>query len=69
MSDLDKRHLLDEARRLVRDGALLLLGCNPSNEDWLAWWALLAPSFAGAALFALGEFDALRVAFKRTSIA
>ncbi|MGD9100667.1 MAG: hypothetical protein PVF45_09325 [Anaerolineae bacterium] len=64
-SDPDKRHLLDKARRLAQDGALLLLGCPPSSrdrgpasEDWRAWWALLAPTFSGVAPFALGEPDA-----------
>jgi hypothetical protein len=56
--DPDKRHLLDEARRLARDGALLLLGCIPDGEDWRAWWALLAQAFSGAALFALGAPEA-----------
>lgn len=54
-SDPDKRHLLDEARRLVEDGALLLLGCDPASEDFYAWWLALAPAFRGAAFFALGE--------------
>jgi predicted phosphodiesterase len=54
-SDADKRYLLDEARRIAKDGALLLLGCDPASVDFQAWWAALAPTFPGAALFAVGE--------------
>jgi hypothetical protein len=55
-SDPDKRHLLDEARRLAgKDIAVLMLGCDPANEDWLAWWAVLESAFSGASLLALGE--------------
>jgi hypothetical protein len=54
-NDPDKRHLLDEARRLAGDGALLLLGCDPADQDFRAWWSVLAPALGGAALFALGE--------------
>jgi len=53
--DPDKRHLLDEACRLAGDGALLLLGCDPASVDFHAWWSALAPTFRGAAFFALGE--------------
>jgi len=54
-NDADKRHLLDEARRLAGGGALLLLGCDPANQDFRAWWSALAPAFRSAAFFALGE--------------
>jgi len=54
-ADPDKRHLLDEARRIVADGAVLLLGCDPAGDDFHAWWAALAPTFQGAGLFAVGE--------------
>lgn len=54
-NDPDKGHLLGEARRLTRDGALLLLGCDPANQDFRAWWSALAPALGGAAFFALGE--------------
>jgi 3',5'-cyclic AMP phosphodiesterase CpdA len=57
-TDPDKRYLLDEARRLVVGGTLLLLGCDPADEDFRAWWAALAPTFRGAALFAVGESSA-----------
>jgi nucleoside phosphorylase len=53
--DPDKRHLLDEACRLVEGGALLLLGCDPASADFRAWWSVLAPALGGAAFFALGE--------------
>jgi hypothetical protein len=54
-SDPDKQYLLDEARRLARGGALLLLGCDPAGEDLHAWWSVLAPALRGALFYALGE--------------
>jgi hypothetical protein len=53
--DPDKQYLLDEARRLARSGALLLLGCDPAGEDLHAWWPALAPALRGAVFYALGE--------------
>ena len=52
--DPHKRHLLHEARRRVRDGALLLLGGDPENADFAVWWSVLAPALGEAAFFALG---------------
>jgi hypothetical protein len=54
-NDPDKSYLLDEARRLTGDGALLLLGCDPAAEDFRAWWSALAPALGRPALFVLGE--------------
>jgi len=54
-SDPDKRYLLNEAHRLARNGAALLLGCDPASEDWRAWRPVLAPALVGASFFALGE--------------
>jgi hypothetical protein len=54
-ADPDKRHLLDEARRFVEGGAVLLLGCDPVREDFGAWWAALAPLVRGVARFAVGD--------------
>jgi len=53
-NDADKRHLLDEARRVVKDGAMLLVGCDFANADFLAWWDVLAPALR-ADWFALGD--------------
>ncbi len=58
-NDPDKGYLLDEARRLAGDGALLLLGCDPAAEDFRAWWSILAPALGRPALFALGEPSAV----------
>jgi len=57
-SNPDRRYLLDEARRLVKGGALLLLGCDPDSEDFRAWWPALAPAFRGVACYAVGEAPA-----------
>ncbi|HKZ83101.1 MAG TPA: CHAT domain-containing protein [Anaerolineae bacterium] len=53
--DDDKRYLLDEARRVADGGAALLVGCDPANEDFKAWWSMLAPVLECAAWFAVGE--------------
>jgi hypothetical protein len=53
--DADKRHLLDEAVRAAKGGALLLVGCDPAGGDFRAWWATLAPAFRDADLYALGD--------------
>jgi hypothetical protein len=53
--DRDKRHLLDEARRVAEGGAVLLLGCDPASEDFRALWGVLAPAFRGSALYSVGE--------------
>jgi len=55
LEDPDKRYLLDEARRVATDGALLLLGCDPADVDFRTWWALLAAQFRGATFLAVGE--------------
>jgi 3',5'-cyclic AMP phosphodiesterase CpdA len=54
-ADPDRRHLLDEARRVAENGAVLLLSNDPASGDFRAWWSALAPTFRGAALFAVGE--------------
>ena len=54
-TDAGKRRLLDEARRLAGDGAVLILGGDPASDDFRAWWAVLAPALRGAAAFALGD--------------
>ncbi len=54
-NDPDKRHLLDEARRTVAGGAVLLLGCDPAGDDFCAWWSVLAPLFRGTAWFTVGD--------------
>jgi 3',5'-cyclic AMP phosphodiesterase CpdA len=54
-SQADKRHLLGEVGHIVAGGAVLLLDCDPASDDFCAWWAALAPTFRGAALFAVGE--------------
>lgn len=56
--DPDKRHLLDETHRRTKSGALLLLALAPASTDFRAWWSVLVPSFAGAAIFAVGEPNA-----------
>jgi hypothetical protein len=53
--DPEKRYLLDEARGTVQGGAVLLLGCDPADGDFGAWWAALAPLFRDAAPFAVGD--------------
>ena len=59
-SDPERRYLLDEARRAVEGGALLMVGCDPASDDFRAWWAALAPSFRDADLYALGDPSAPR---------
>ena len=54
-TDPEKRYLLDEARRAVEGGALLMVGCDPGSDDFRAWWAALAPVFQSADLFAVGD--------------
>lgn len=54
-SDKGKRALLEEARRRCQGGALLILGADPANEDFVAWWAVLAPTFQGIPCLALGD--------------
>jgi hypothetical protein len=53
--DPDSRYLLDEARRTAAEGTLLLLGCDPADEDFRAWWAVLATTFRGTRLLAVGD--------------
>ncbi len=57
-SDDDKRYLLDLARGIVQDGALFLIGGDPADQDWQAWWTALAPTLKGAGLFAVGDPEA-----------
>lgn len=54
-ADPDRRHLLDEARRAAAGGALLLVGCDPADGDFQAWWAVLAPSVQGLPAFSVGD--------------
>lgn len=56
-NDPDKNHLLTEARRIIENGALLLLGSDPTNEDFSAWWAVLAPALGHPPAFAVGELS------------
>ena len=51
----DKRHLLTEARRLVEGGALLLLACRPTDDDFRAWWPLVKAALNPGAIFALTD--------------
>lgn len=53
--DDDKRHLLAEARRVCQNGAILIIGGDPVNEDFKAWWSALARAFEGVACFAVGD--------------
>jgi len=54
-NDPEKRYLLAEARRAAEGGALLMVGCNPADGDFRAWWAALAPTFQDVDLYAVGE--------------
>ena len=51
----DKRHLLTEARRLVEGGALLLLACQPADDDFRAWWPLIKGALNPATILALTD--------------
>ncbi|CAG0933287.1 hypothetical protein TFLX_02977 [Thermoflexales bacterium] len=56
--DEDKRYLLDQVRSLVlHDGAVLLVGCEPTSETFKAWWRVIRPTFGTASIFAAGEFS------------
>lgn len=57
-ADPDKAYLLAEARRIVKDGALLLLGADPAHEDFRAWWAVVYPALDSPAAWALGPPEA-----------
>ena len=54
--DEDKRYLLDLVRSITEfDSAVILVGCDPTNADFQAWWLIIRPLFGSAPIFAAGE--------------
>jgi hypothetical protein len=55
-ADEDKRYLLDLVHSLTeKDSAVILIGCDPGQADFQAWWPIVRPSFGAAPIFAAGE--------------
>ena len=55
LSDADKRYLIDEARRIAQEGVVLIVGADPANVDFQAWWRVIQPALGAANVFAIGD--------------
>lgn len=54
--DEDKRYLLDLVRSIIEfDSAVILVGCDPTNADFQAWWLIIRPLLGSAPIFAAGD--------------
>ncbi|MEM7032027.1 MAG: hypothetical protein AAF629_20910 [Chloroflexota bacterium] len=53
----DKRYLVTEAERIVNGGVLLLIGCDPSQAEFKAWWRLIASALNPKSIYGLGTTD------------
>jgi hypothetical protein len=64
LSDADKRYLLDEARRIAQDGAVLIVGADAHTADFQAWWREIQSALGTASVFTSGDspMDAPRLA-------
>ena len=56
LDDEDKRYLLDLVRSITEhDSAIMLVGCDPINEDFKLWWSIIRLLFGSAPIFAAGD--------------
>ena len=51
----DKGYLLQAVQPYLKDGVLLLLGADPANADFVAWWSGLAKRLGPSASYAVGD--------------
>lgn len=64
LDDNDKHYLLDEARLIAHDGAVVVVGADSVNADFEAWWCVLRPALGAVSVHAIGDAptDVLRLA-------